>query len=77
MNIIELRKRIKKEKIPLDSYSLDGGMPNDRYCLKKTSIGWEVYYSEMGKKHNVKKYLSEQEACNDLYSRLKKMTNLM
>lgn len=77
MTLKELIERLDKEKIPKNSYSLEGGLPNDRICLAKTPTGWEVYYSEMGQKYEVKTYKLEEEACDDLYNRLKRMMRLM
>ena len=62
-----------EEQIPEDSYSLQGGLPNDKYCLEKTSYGWNVYYSERGSRTELKKYDSEEEACKDILSRLLRM----
>lgn len=61
MTIKELRERLEQENVPQNSYSLDGGMPNDKYCLEKTTVGWEVYYSEMGGKREVKTFILEEK----------------
>lgn len=39
----ELRQRLRTENVPEDCYSLDGGLPEERYCLAKSDSGWEVY----------------------------------
>jgi hypothetical protein len=36
MNRTELEQRLKVESVPDDTYCLDGGLPNDRYCVEKT-----------------------------------------
>lgn len=77
MTMKELIERLDKEKIPENSYSLNGGMLNDRICLAKTPTGWEVYYSETGQKFDVKTYSLEEEACDDLYNRLIRMMKFM
>lgn len=69
----ELIQRLNQENIPPLSYSLDDGLPNDKYCLGETYNGWEVYYSERGIKYDVKTFSSEEEACDYLYECLKKM----
>ena len=77
MTEIELMERLRKENIPVDAYSLNGGLPNDRYCVEKTSLGWEVYYSEMGGKHEAKGFASKEDAYDYLYDCLKEMMNYM
>ena len=42
----ELIKELNKKGVCIDSYSLEGGLPNEAYCLAITENGWEVYYSE-------------------------------
>lgn len=73
----ELIERLRKENIPTNTYSLTGGLPNDRYCVEKTGIGWEVYYSEMGKKYDAKGFALEKDAYSYLYNCLKKMMDYM
>lgn len=73
MNLEVLLTKLIEENIPSDSYSMQGGLPNDRYCIEKTNYGWDVYYSERGIRTNLKHYDSEDEACNDIYNRLQIM----
>jgi hypothetical protein len=73
----ELIECLKKENVPTDAYCLEGGLPNDRYCVVKTNSGWEVYYSEMGKKYEAKGFASEEDAYDYLYVCLKKMMEYM
>lgn len=60
----ELLEILKKEKVSPNSYSLNGGLPNEAYCLNKVNGTWEVYYSERGRKTGLKTFDSEDEACN-------------
>jgi hypothetical protein len=69
----ELVARLIRENVPSDSYSLDGGLPNDRYCLQQTFDGWEIYYTEMGKRYDVRHFNTEVEACDYLYIELMHM----
>lgn len=69
----ELRERLLRENVPEQCYSLDGGLPDECYCLAKTKNGWEVYYSERGEKAGLKQFTSEHEACEYFYQRLKGM----
>ena len=73
MNRTELEQRLKVESVPDDTYCLDGGLPNDRYCVEKNLNGWEVYYSELGTRYEVRVFTSEQEAFDNLYERLMEM----
>jgi len=63
----ELRQSLINAHIPKDLYNLDGGLPNEAFCLNKEGDVWEVYYSERGVKSQKKKFNSEDEACNYLY----------
>lgn len=69
----ELRQRLLTENVPERYYSLEGGLPDERYCLAKTKHGWEVYYSERGEKAGLKQFNSEHEACEYFYQRLRGM----
>lgn len=42
---------------------LAGGLLDDTITLNSTQDGWEVYYSERGKKYNVRTFRTEDEAC--------------
>lgn len=77
MNKSELATRLKVEKVPETLYCLEGGLPNDRVCLEKNSIGWQVYYSERGQKYDERLFFTEEEACNYLYMWVKKVLDHM
>ena len=77
MNKNELMQFLEKENIPFNSYSLDGGLPNDRLCLDRTYQGWTVYYSEMGEKYEEMGFPSEEDACEHFYRRIKEITGLI
>lgn len=67
MNKKELFILLKKKKIDDDIYSLEGGLPNEMYCLEKNEQHWEVYYSERGNKTGLKLFSTEHEACLFFY----------
>ncbi len=48
MTKLDLVNKLKEKNIPIDSYSLEGGLPNEAYCLNREKNVWEVYYSERG-----------------------------
>lgn len=72
MDSKELKKILKRERIPKDLYSLKGGLPNESYCLEKNADKWEVYYSERGIRSDLKVFDTEEEACKHLYKRVKR-----
>ena len=70
MNRIQLRELAQKEGIRDDAYSLDGGLPSERYVLELTKGGWHVYYSERGLRTGLQKFETEAEACERLFEML-------
>jgi hypothetical protein len=70
---VELQDRLRREMVPHDMYSLDGGLPGERLCLGKTGVGWEVYYSERGLKTGLREFATEQEACDYFYGELQEI----
>ena len=73
MNVLELKRMLDEINCPRDSYSiLKGGFPNEQYCLTNENDEWEVYYSERGRKSEVKKFENESDACEYFFNKLKK-----
>ena len=68
----ELQQILINASVPKDLYNLNGGIPNEAFCLNNEGNIWEVYYSERGVKSQLKKFLSEDEACNYFYKTLLK-----
>ena len=78
MTTQELKNKLKEEGVPENMYSwLIGGFPNEAYCLIKKENGWEVYYSERGKKRGTKQFDRESEACEYMYQKLNKYAIIM
>lgn len=73
----ELAKRLIKENIPKDCYTLEGGLPNEKWCLEKTYSSWDIYYSERGLRNQLHHFISEEEACEYFYNELKTMMKYM
>ncbi|OGX60660.1 MAG: hypothetical protein A2189_05000 [Paenibacillus sp. RIFOXYA1_FULL_44_5] len=69
----EILVLLKKEGIPEDRYSLDGGSHHNRLCLERKNNRWYVYYSENGVKINVNNFILEEIACRHFYDELVKM----
>lgn len=70
MNRNDLHEILRRENIPEDAYSLFGGLPNEKFCINKIEC-WEVYYSEKGIKTQLKKFDTEDKACEYLYNKLR------
>ena len=71
MNKRKLEMKLKEIQIDPSAYTLNGGLPNEVYCLGQQNGQWEVYYSERGIKTNLKKFEKEEEACHFFYNWLK------
>lgn len=63
----ELEMQLIKDKVPEEVYSLNGGKPNEVYCLNYCNGKWETYYSERGIKSEKEEFMTEDEACNYFY----------
>jgi len=70
MNRAELIKFFQEKNIPIDSYSMMGGLPNEAFCINKIDKGWEVYYSERGVKSQLSCFDNEEDACMYLKDKL-------
>jgi hypothetical protein len=63
----ELKMQLIKDQVPEEVYSLNGGRPNEAYCLNYFNGKWETYYSERGIKSEKEEFMAEDEACNYFY----------
>jgi len=65
MNKNELECQLQQAGVCSAAYSLDGGLPNERYVLSREPNGrWAVYYSERGQKTGLRDFDSESSACH-------------
>ncbi|MGW6300808.1 hypothetical protein [Peribacillus butanolivorans] len=71
----ELQQLLINANVPKDLYNLNGGLPNEAFCLNKEDNIWEVYYSERGVKSQLKKFDSEDEACDYFYKTILELLN--
>lgn len=69
----ELLNRLKKEGVPRDRYSLEGGLHDRRWCIERSNNRWYVYYCENGERTRVKNFLWEEVACQYFYDELMAM----
>lgn len=76
MDIREVKKILDGNNVPEYDYSLDGGLPNEAYCIGKTQDGWETYYSERGLKSGLKSYTEEEKACEGFLEMIKSSYDL-
>jgi len=67
MNKNTLHKELENKNVPKDLYDLNGGLPNEAYCLNQNNGIWEVYYSEKGVKSGLKTFSTENDACDYFY----------
>ncbi len=69
----ELKKELKKLKIPESYYSINGNSwLADAYILQKNYYIWEFYYvDERGGKNDYKIFKTEDEACEYMLKALK------
>ncbi|MFD1739542.1 hypothetical protein ACFSCX_23965 [Bacillus salitolerans] len=71
MNKSELKSMLEIKQIPTYYYNLDGiGEVDQRVCLEKEGQEWIVFYSERGKRFDIKRFNTEDEACQDILNRL-------
>lgn len=66
----ELIQVLKMSDVRSDSYSFEGGFPNEAYCFNYVDGVWEVYYSERGNKTGLKQFEKEEEACEYFYTEI-------
>ena len=73
MNISGLARMLADKNIPSDAYSLEGGFPNEAFCIGRDSAGglWEVYYSEKGQKSGLRTFDAEDGACDHFIEMLR------
>jgi hypothetical protein len=64
MNKQTLLQKLLEHSVPQDLYSLEGGLPNEAYCLDFVNGGWVTYYSERGIKTGLKHFEDESSACS-------------
>ena len=63
MNKENLQLMFNELKVNPLSYTLSGGLPNEKYVIDQGIGKWSVYYSEKGQKNNEKVFETEHEAC--------------
>ena len=64
MNRSELKAVLESEDYRATAYDLEGGTPDDTYCLEDRGYEWAVYYSEHGQRNEEQIFFNEDDACN-------------
>lgn len=72
MTLVELASLLERVGIRPDAYSLEGGLPDDRYCIERRGSTWYVYYAERGNRNAERLFTTEEEACEYLYALLQR-----
>lgn len=70
MSLSQLEEALCRERINPDSYSIDGSVPDECYCLIRDGDSWCVFYSERGLRSSQKCFSAESEACLSLFQLL-------
>jgi hypothetical protein len=63
----EFVRAADREGIRRSSYSLEGGLPPEKYVLNEEDGRWAVYYSERGERRDQLILDSEEEAYDQLF----------
>ncbi len=76
MDRADLLSALKEKGINESLYSLDGmHSQSESYSIVQENEKYCVYYKERGKASQLAKELTEEEACNYVYSEFKSMFN--
>ena len=75
MTIKELEEKLSKLKLPYRNYNLYADYLDDGICMKKSEGTWSVYYCERGKKNSIGLFDSENDACEFVFCKYKKISD--
>jgi hypothetical protein len=76
MNKEIFRAKLEEEGFPKDSYSLDGDISREAYCLYCSAGTWSTFFLERGLKISEKIFNSESEACLHLIATMKRARSI-
>jgi hypothetical protein len=64
---------VELDRLGIDrmAYSLDGGLPGEKYCLEDRRSEWAVYYSERGLRTGERIFATEDAAARYLLGLLR------
>ena len=72
----ELEKKLNELNIDKFAYNLNGGLPNEAYCIEEFEGKWYTYYSERGQRTSLKEFETEKEAGQYFLDWLKYVFNI-
>lgn len=72
MNVTDLLSDLARRGADTRAIYTGAGNPEDRYAIVRDGDLWEVYYSERGEQHELRRFSTEAEACEYLRSLLAK-----
>ena len=58
----ELEKILNASNIDRFAYDLNGGLPNEAYCMEEIGGKWYTYYSERGQRTSLKAFETDSQA---------------
>ena len=71
MKVSDLQRALEIIHVPKEMYSImKGGLPKEALCIVNEG-GWQVYYSERGRKSGLKYFETEDDACDYMFHELK------
>jgi hypothetical protein len=73
MNRNQLKMLLDREGFDPRCYSLDDGLSNDTLCISNEAGRWCVYYTERGRRFDERWFDDENEACEYLLLRLRRL----
>ncbi|MBU3112347.1 hypothetical protein [Clostridium lacusfryxellense] len=71
MKIIDLVQKLEAKQVPKHLYQVGNyGITDQKLCLKNENNRWIVFYSERGDKLALATFNTEEDACEEFYSRI-------
>lgn len=70
MTIPELEDAFRRHGVRPDAYDLSGDIGSETYVLREEGGEWWVFYSERGKRNNLRRFPSETAACEYMFERV-------
>lgn len=71
MNINELKQKLNYNDVPREYYFIcEKGNNDQKCCLEQKNGKWYVYYIEKGVVFDEAIFITEHDACNEMFRRL-------